>query len=59
MHNNEKVTENIKIRQKIDPKYAKSLFVQLNRSIYYQKIDDKDIIDATKPIKELLQYLMI
>lgn len=58
-HNNEKVTENMKIRQKIDPKYAKSLFVQLNGSIYCQKIDDKDIIDATKLIKKLLQYLMI
>ncbi len=43
------------IRHKIDSEWASSLFIQLYRSINYWKIDDKDIANATKLIKELVQ----
>ena len=53
-HNNEKVTENMKIRRDIDPGWASSLFVQLYGSIYCWKIDGKDITDATKLVNKLV-----
>ena len=59
MNNNEEVTENMKIRQDIDPGWGSSLFIQLYGSIYYWKMDRKDIADATKLIKELMRCLLI
>lgn len=53
-YKNKKVTENMKIRQKIDFKWALSLFVQLYGPIYYQKIDNKDITNVIKLVKELV-----
>ena len=55
MHDNEKVTENMKIRRDIDPRWALSLFVQLYESIYYWKMDGKDITDATKLVNKLVR----
>ena len=52
IHNNKKVTKNMIIRREIDSKWASSLFVQLCGSIRCWKIDDKDIADATKLVKE-------
>ena len=57
--NNEEVTENMKIRRNIDPRWISSLFVQLHGSIYCWKIDEKDIADATKLVKELVRYLLV
>ena len=59
MLDNEKVTENIKIRRDIDPGWASALFVQLHGSIYCWKIDGKDIADATKLVNELLRSSLV
>ncbi len=58
MYNNEEITKNMIIRPKIDSEGESSLFVQLYRSIHYWKIDGKDIVDATKLVKELVQYYL-
>ena len=58
-HNNEEVTENMKIRQDIDLGWASSLFVQLHRSIHYWKIDGKDIADATKLVNKLVRCSLV
>lgn len=39
-----------------DPKWASPLFVQLYGSIYYWRTDGKEIVDATKLVKEMMQY---
>ncbi len=57
-HNNEEVNENMIIRRKIDSKSASSFFVHLYRPIHYWKIDDKDIADAIKLVKELIGCLL-
>lgn len=49
----------MKIRWDINLKWVLLLFVQLNRSINYQKMDDKDIADAIKLVKELIWYLLV
>ena len=46
-HNNEEVIENMKIKRDINPRWASSLFVQLQRSIHCWKMDGKDIADTT------------
>ncbi len=48
MQNNEEVTENMIIRRKINLEYVLSICIQLQKSIYCWKIDNKDIADATK-----------
>lgn len=48
MYDNKEVIKNMMIRHKIDPEQALSLFVQLHKSIYCQKMEDKNIADATK-----------
>ncbi len=53
-YDNEKVTENLMIRREINSEWASTLFVQLYKCIHYQKMDGKDIVDATKLIKKLL-----
>ena len=57
-HDNEEVTENMKIRRDIDPGWASSLFVQLHGSIYCWKMDGKDIADATILINKFVRYLL-
>ena len=59
INDNKKITENIKIRRDIDPGWILSLIIQLHRSIYYWKIDKKDITDATKLVKKLVRCLFI
>lgn len=46
------------IRYKIDPKQTSSLFVQLYKFIHYYKMDRKNIADANKLVKKLVQYLL-
>lgn len=58
-NNNEEVTKNIKIRWDINPEWVISLFIQSHRTIHYQKIDDKDIADPTKLVKELVRYSLV
>lgn len=58
-HDNKKVTENMKIRRKIDLEQASSLFVQLYGSIHYWKMDSKGIVNVTKLVKKLVQCLLI
>lgn len=53
-HDNEKITENIMIRYNIDSKLELSIFVQLHGFIYCWKIDDKDITNTNKLIKEMV-----
>lgn len=59
MDNNQKVTENIKIRREVDPKWALSFFIQLYGFIYYQKTDSKNIADAIKLVEKLVQCLLV
>ena len=54
-HDNEEVTKNMIIRREIDSEWALSLFVQLHKSIHYQKMNGKNIADATKLVNELVQ----
>ena len=58
-NDNKEVTENMKIRQDIDPEWALSLFVQLYKSIYYWKIDGKDIANIAKLVNKLLWCLLV
>ena len=58
-NDNKKVTENIKIRRDIDPGWISSIFVQLHGSIHSWKIDEKDIADATKLVKENVWCLLV
>ena len=58
-HDNEEITENMKIRRDIDPRWASSLFDQLHGSIHYWKMDGKDIADTTKLVNKLVQCLLI
>lgn len=58
-YNNKKVIENMKIRQDVDLEWVSSLFVKLHRSIYYERMDNKDIADITKLVKELMWCLLI
>ena len=58
-HDNEEVTENMKIRRDIDPGWASSLFVQLHGSIHCWKMDGKDIADATKLVNELVRCSLV
>ena len=44
------------VRQDINPKWVSSFFVQLHWSIQCWKMDKKDISDATKLVKEHVQY---
>lgn len=46
------------IRHEIDSEQALSLFVQLHKSIYCYKKDIKDIADAIKLVKKLVQQLL-
>lgn len=41
-------------RRNINPEQTLSLFIQLYKSIYYWKIDGKDIADAIKLVKKIL-----
>ena len=58
-HNNEEVTENMKIRRDIDSGWASSLFVQLHKSIHCWKMDGKNIADATKLVNKLVWCLLV
>ena len=58
-NDNEEVTENMKIRRDIDPRWVSSLFVQLHGSIHCWKIDGKDIADVTKLVKELVRCSLV
>ena len=58
-NNNKKLMENMKIRHNIDFKQVSSIFDQLHGSIHYQKIDMKDISEATKLIKELVRFSLV
>lgn len=42
----------------IDSKWVSSIFIQLYKSIYSWKMDDKDITNVTKLFKEMVQYLL-
>ena len=57
VYDNKKIGQNISIRQDIDPKWVSSFFVQLHKSIQYSKMDGKNILDATKLVKEYVRYL--
>lgn len=52
IYNNKKITKNMIIRWEIDLKQALSIFISLYGSIYYEKMDSKDIVDAIKPVKK-------
>ena len=58
-YNNEKVIENMKIRQDIDTEWASSLFVQLHGSIHCQKMDRKDIANVTKLVNKLVRCSLV
>ena len=58
-HDNEKMTENMKMRQDIDPGWVSSLFVQLHGSIHCWKMYGKDIADATKLVNKLVRYSLV
>ena len=53
-HDNEEVTDNMKIKRDIDPGWASSLFFQLHGSIHYWKMDGKDIANVTKLVNKLV-----
>ncbi len=59
MHDNKEVTKNMKIKRDIDPRWALSILVQLHGSIYYWKMDGKNIADATKLVNKLVQYSLV
>ena len=54
MHDNKKLIENMIIRREIDSQWTSSLFVQLYGSIHHLKMDDKNIANTTKLVKELV-----
>ena len=59
MHNNEKVTENLKMRLDIDFGWISSLFMQLYRFIHYWEMDEKNIVNVTKLVKKLVLYSLV
>lgn len=54
MYDNKKMTQNMNAKGDIDPEQVLSFFVQLYRSIQYQKMNDKDILDITKLVKKYI-----
>lgn len=49
----------MKIRWKIELKWASSLFVQLYKFIHCWNINGKNIANTTKLVKKLMQYLFV
>ncbi len=58
VYDNEKVIENMKVKQNIDPEWGTSFFIQLYESIQCWKIDGKNLANAAKLVKEHIQYLI-
>lgn len=46
------------IKHEIDSKQTSSLFVQLYKSIYYQKIDSKNIANTTRLVNKMVECLL-
>lgn len=59
IYDNVEVTENMKVSWDKDFGWVLSLLVQLHGSIYYWKIDEKDVIDVTKLVRKFVWYLLV